>query len=53
MDSIGGLVAGSMDTLRVAGEAMNLQRGAATGVAALNSIHALKFGAQVAGVFGW
>ena len=52
MDSIGGLVAGSMDTLRVAGEAMNLQRGAATGVAALNSIHALKFGAQVAGVFG-
>ncbi len=52
MDSIGGLVAGSMDTLRVAGEAMNLQRGAAAGAAALNSIHALKFGAQVAGVFG-
>lgn len=52
MDSIGGLVAGSMDTLRVAGEAMNLQRGAATGVVALNSIHALQFGAQVAGVFG-
>lgn len=52
MDSIGGLVAGSMDTLRVAGEAMNLQRGAAAGSMAINSIHALKFGAQVAGVFG-
>jgi hypothetical protein len=52
MDSVGGLVAGSLDTLRVAGEAMNLQRGAAAGGVALGSIHALKFGAQVAGVFG-
>ena len=52
MDSLGGLVAGSMDTLRVAGEAMNLQRGAAAGQFALGSIHALKFGAQLAGVFG-
>lgn len=52
MDSMGGLVAGSMDTLRVAVEAMNIQRGAATGSVALNSIHALKFGAQLAGVFG-
>jgi len=52
MDSIGGLVAGSLDSLRVAGEAMNLQRGAAAGNVAINSIHALKFGAQVAGVFG-
>lgn len=52
MDSWGGLVSGSLDTLRVAGEAMNLQRGAAAGGAALGSIHALKFGAQVAGVFG-
>jgi hypothetical protein len=51
-DSYGGLVAGGLDTLRVAGEAMNLQRGAAAGGAALGSIHALKFGAQVAGVFG-
>lgn len=48
MDSFGGLVAGSLDTLRVAGEAMNLQRGVAHG----GSIHVLKFGAQVAGVFG-
>jgi hypothetical protein len=52
MDSMGGLVAGSLDTLRVAGEAMNLQRGAAMGKVAINSIHALKFGAQMAGVFG-
>ncbi len=52
MDSVGGLVAGGLDTLRVAGEAMNLQRGAAAGGVALGSIHALKFGAQVAGVFG-
>ena len=52
MDSLGGLVAGSLDSMRVAGEAMNLQRGAAAGSTALNSIHALKFGAQVAGVFG-
>ncbi|HRH18267.1 MAG TPA: hypothetical protein PLS22_12515 [Aquabacterium sp.] len=52
MDSMGGLVAGSLDTLRVAGEAMNLQRGAAAGTMALTSIDALKFGVQVAGVFG-
>lgn len=52
MDSIGGLVAGSLDSLRVAGEAMNLQRGAAAGNVAINSIYALKFGAQMAGVFG-
>ena len=52
MDSLGGLVAGSLDSMRVAGEAMNLQRGAAAGVVAQTSIHALKFGAQVAGVFG-
>lgn len=52
MDSIGGLVAGCLDSLRVAGEAMNLQRGAAAGSMAINSIHALTFGAQVAGVFG-
>lgn len=52
LDSLGGLVAGSLDSMRVAGEAMNLQRGAAAGTTALNSIHALKFGAQVAGVFG-
>jgi hypothetical protein len=52
MDSVGGLVAGSLDSVRVAGEAMNLQRGAAAEATALNSIHALKFGAQVAGVFG-
>ncbi|TBO27689.1 hypothetical protein EYS42_16415 [Aquabacterium lacunae] len=52
MDSIGGLVAGSLDSLRAAGETMNLQRGAAAGNVAINSIHALKFGAQVAGVFG-
>lgn len=52
MDSWGGLVAGSLDTLRVAAEAMNLQRGAAAGGAALGSIHALKFAGQMAGVFG-
>ena len=52
MDSVGGLVAGSLDSLRVAGEAMNLQRGAAAGTVALTSIHALKFGAQMTGVFG-
>ena len=52
MDSLGGLVAGSLDTLRVAGEAMNLQRGAAAGTVALTSIDALRFGAQVVGVFG-
>lgn len=52
MDSLGGLVAGSLDSLRVAGEAMNLQRGAAAGKVAVNTIHALKFGAQIAGVFG-
>lgn len=52
MDSLGGLVAGSLDAMRVAGEAMNLQRGAAAGAVALNSVHVLKFGAQVAGVFG-
>ena len=52
MDSLGGLVAGSLDSLRVAGEAMNLQRGAAAGSLALTSIHALKFGAQMTGVFG-
>lgn len=52
MDSMGGLAAGSLDTLRVAGEAMNLQRGAAAGTVAQTSIHVLKFGAQVAGVFG-
>lgn len=51
MDSFGGLVAGSLDTLRVAGEAMNLQRGK-VGAMANGSIHLLKFGAQVAGVFG-
>lgn len=52
MDSVGGLVAGTLDSLRVAGEAMNLQRGAAAGSLMLNSMHALKFGAQMAGVFG-
>lgn len=51
-DSYGGLVAGGLDTLRVAAEAMNLQRGAAAGGVALGSIQALKFGAQLAGVFG-
>lgn len=52
MDSLGGLTAGCLDTVRVGLEAMNLQRGAATGAVALNSIHALKFGAQLTGVFG-
>jgi hypothetical protein len=52
MDSMGGLVAGSLDSLRVAGEAMNLQRGAAAGQLAKGSIQALRFGSAVAGVFG-
>lgn len=52
MDSLGGLVAGSLDTLRVASEAMNLQRGAAAGTIANGSIHVLKFGSTMAGVFG-
>jgi hypothetical protein len=58
MDSLGGLVAGSLDTLRVASEVMKLQRSAATGAAAQATIdasrliQALKFGAQLAGVFG-
>ena len=45
-------MAGSLDTLRVAGEAMNLQRGAAAGTVARTSIHVLKFGGRMAGVFG-
>jgi hypothetical protein len=52
LDSLGGLTAGCLETLRVGAEAMNVQRGAAAGAVALGSIHALKFGAQVAGVFG-
>lgn len=52
MDSLGGLTAGCLDTVRVGLEAMNLQRGAAAGGVALNSIHVLKIGVQLTGVFG-